>query len=140
MERPSPDTLGNSQEAHEPRRGSSDRAAILDAVRPEAATYVGSPIEFVVGELTVAGDRAYASLRARRPGGVEINLKDTPWGRGPNYDPVDDYPGILALLRRRSGQWSVAELKFSWNEPPFADSKHCREWQTVLPKAWCNNR
>ena len=122
---------------HEPPRGSAERAAILDAVRPEAASYVDPPVEFLVGDLKVSGDRAFASLTAQRPGGVRIDLKNTPWGRRPDFDPVGDYPGIEALLRRRNGRWTVAEFKFSWTEPPFTDRQHCSEWRAVLPRPWC---
>ena len=127
----------DSETAHEPRRGSRERAAILDAVRPEASKYLGAPVQFVVHDISVSGDRAYANLMGQRPGGIKIDLRDTPWGRGPDYDPVNDYPGMNVLLRHRKGGWTLAEFKFSWTEPPFADAEHCRHWRAVLPKPWC---
>lgn len=126
-----------SQAAHEPPRGSAERAAILDAVRPEAAVYLGSPIEFVVRELSVSRDQAYAFLRAQRPGGVTIDIKNTPWGRGPYYSGPIDYPGIAALLRHRDGQWVVVEAIFSPADAPFAEPQHCRDWHDVLPEIYC---
>lgn len=126
-----------SQAAHEPPRGSTERAAILDAVRPEAAAYLGSSIEFVVRELRVSRDQAYALLGAQRPGGVKIDLKNTPWGQGPYYSGPIDYAGIAALLQRSGGQWIVVEAIFSPTDAPFAEPEHCRDWRDVLPKIYC---
>lgn len=134
---PSNTPLTAVRSAHEPPRGSRERAAILDAIRPKAATYLGPPVEFVVDELRVSDDQAFAMLDAQRPGGARIDMRDTPWGRGPHYSPPIDSPRIIALLRRRGGQWVVVEDVFSPTDASFANAEHCREWRVVLPKVWC---
>ncbi|SON55163.1 hypothetical protein HDIA_1622 [Hartmannibacter diazotrophicus] len=125
-----------AQNAYEPKRGSAERAAIMDAVRPVAASHVGAPVEFVVEDLKVFGDRAYAALKMQRPGGKAIDMAGTPNARKYGYDP-NEYPGIYALLLRRGGGWTVASEMFSPFEPPFGGPKDCSAWRSVLPVAWC---
>ena len=53
---------------HEPARGTGERRALMDAMRPQAELIFGPPVEFVVSRLRVAGDLAFASVVAQRPG------------------------------------------------------------------------
>lgn len=126
-----------AQSWYEPARGSAERGAIMDAVRPVAGGYLGAPVEFVVEDLRVAGDRAYADLNAHRPGGVAIDMAATPRAQTGYYSPPIDRPNIHALLLRQGGGWGVAEHAFSPTEPPFYGEPWCGDWRPVLPTAWC---
>ena len=126
-----------AQSWHEPARGSADRAAIMDAMRPVAASYLGAPVEFVVEDLRVAGDIAFASLDAQRPGGGRIDMASTPLAQQGHYSAPIDRPHVSALLRRRGSGWEVTEHMFSPTEPPFYGPDYCRSWAAVLPEAWC---
>lgn len=127
----------DAQSWYEPARGTAERSAIMDAVRPVAAEYLGAPLEFVVSDLRVSGDRAYAYLHAQRPGGVTIDMEATPWAQTGYYSPPIDRPVIGALLLRRGGGWVVSEHGFSPNEPPFYGQPWCNDWRAVLPDGWC---
>jgi len=54
----------------EPARGTPTRAALMDALRPHALWLLGSPVEFVVYDLRVSGNLAFASVYPQRPGGA----------------------------------------------------------------------
>ena len=63
---------GAAQAWEEPARGTELRADLMDALRPMAEWDLGAPVEFVVLDLRVAGDVAFASVMAQRPGGAPI--------------------------------------------------------------------
>src|SRR5690606_16927548 len=72
-----------AQGGHEPARGTGERRALMDAMRPQAEMIFGPPVEFVVSRLRVAGDVAFASVVAQRPGGEAIYIQATPgWQAG----------------------------------------------------------
>lgn len=56
---------------YEPKRGSDERSALMDAIRPHVEWQLGQPIQFVVGDLRVSGDVAFGVLNPQRPGGAE---------------------------------------------------------------------
>ena len=62
----------------EPARGSDDRSALMDAIRPHIEWDLGAPIEFAIAQLRVSGDVAYASVVPQRTGGGIIDLYSTP--------------------------------------------------------------
>lgn len=59
---------------YEPKQGSMERAAILDALRPSAEAAFGKPIEFRVLWLRVAKDHAFVRAHPQRPGGTPVKL------------------------------------------------------------------
>ncbi|MEM6381313.1 MAG: hypothetical protein AAF739_01455 [Pseudomonadota bacterium] len=127
----------NAQSAYEPRRGSDERAVLMDAVRPQAVRDLGAPVEFYVIRLAVFGDIAHASLRAQRPGGVQINMMQTPRAGMPDFQPSSEFPTIEALLRREGEQWRVVEYAFSTDASVFASPELCTMWRDVLPSRNC---
>ena len=52
----------------EPPRGSAERRALMDTVRPHVEAMPGAPIEFLESRLRQEGDVAFAMLSPRRPG------------------------------------------------------------------------
>ena len=62
----------------EPARGTSDRSELMDAIRPHIEWNLGAPIEFVISQLRVSEDVAFASLAPQRPGGGAIDLYSAP--------------------------------------------------------------
>ncbi|MEZ5911786.1 MAG: hypothetical protein R3D84_05770 [Paracoccaceae bacterium] len=63
---------------YEPARGTAERAALMDTLRPLAIGYLGAPVEFVVQDPRVSGDLAMAFVMAQRPGGGQIDMAATP--------------------------------------------------------------
>jgi hypothetical protein len=127
--------IGAAQSVYEPKRGSAERKALMNAIRPEAERMLGKPVQFVVKDLRVSGNAGYASLSAQRPGGKAINMKSTPFSKKYGYDP-NIYPGLYVLYRKKSGNWSVVASELSPFEPPFMDAASCRTHKVVL-KGWC---
>lgn len=96
---------------HTPAKGSPDRKAILDAVRPIAERDLGAPVEFVVGEFNVAGDIAFVALKAQRPGGGSIDPYRTPFAERNGEETVSmfDCCHVEAVLQKSQGVWRVLE-------------------------------
>lgn len=96
-----------AQGAREPARGTPERAALMDAVRPLVEVRVGAPVEFVVVRLRVAGDWAFAILEPQRPGGGQIDPARTIYGEETQYmDGLRTY----ALLVYANGRWNIVDF------------------------------
>ncbi len=107
-------TTVNAQSAppvYTPAKGSPERKAILDVVRPLAERDLGAPVEFVVSEFNVAGDMAFVALKAQRPGGGSIDPYRTPFAEQNGEEAVSmfDCCHVEAVLQKRQGSWRVME-------------------------------
>ncbi|MCA8868896.1 MAG: hypothetical protein KDA67_09620 [Rhodobacteraceae bacterium] len=124
------------EDYHEPLRGSAERRALMDAIRPHAEWNLGQPVEFVVHDLRVALDHAYASLRPQRPGGGQIDIRETPMVRRGAEDP--DFLDNVAMhvLYQLSGDtwvavhWSIGATDVWWSDPEL-----CATYSAVTPEA-----
>ncbi len=94
----------------EPPRGSELRAELLDTVRPLVEYDLGAPVEFMVWEMSVDGDLAFARMRAQRPGGGVIDMETTPMVAR-RHVPMDliDGPRLEVFFARTEGHWYVYE-------------------------------
>ncbi|MGC9371231.1 MAG: hypothetical protein ACP5DX_16975 [Paracoccaceae bacterium] len=120
-----------------PQRGSATRAALMDAIRPHAEWELGRPVEFVVRELRVAGDLGFAMLKAQRPGGVPIDMHDTPIARRGGFDADIAEASELQVLYRKSGQtWVAVHWMIGATDPWFTWTPLCREYYPVIHD-WC---
>ncbi len=87
-----------------PVRGSAQRRAILDALRPAVQAEIGPDIEFVVRDIRVVRGWAFVSAMPQRPGGAPID--------GHRYFPYFDEMGGLnttAVLRLENGFWTLVD-------------------------------
>ena len=82
-------------QATTPPRGSPLRAAILDGLRPMVEAEVGSPVEFVVIDLRVIGEWAFAYVTPQRPGGGEIFYVYTRYQAAVDAGAFDDLIGAF---------------------------------------------
>ncbi len=95
-----------AQSAREPARGSAERSAIMDAIRPLVEVRVGAPVEFVVDRLKVAGPWAFAIVNPQRPGGGAIDLATTTFAENAEYmDGLTTY----VLLYQAYDRWNVVD-------------------------------
>ena len=53
----------------------------MDALRPEVAAKLLSPIEFAVKTIRVADGWAFVRVMPQRPGGAKINIRQTPMAK-----------------------------------------------------------
>ncbi len=90
-------------DTHPPRPGTTQRQAILDAVRPAFETELGPGIVFVGRCLQVWNGWALVNAEPRRRGGRKIDPKIlADWD---NRDGLD----VTALLRFRYGRWNLVD-------------------------------
>ena len=90
--------------------GSSERKAVMDALRGPAERDLKQPVIFKVEHLQVAGDWAFARVEALQPNGKPIDYSKTKYREAAEADMFGG--GGEALLKRTNGGWSVVEWRF----------------------------
>lgn len=116
-----------------PGRGSPDRIALMDALRPHAEWVLGAPVEFVVDDLRVAGDRAFGAMRAQRPGGGAIDLAATPGARRGDFDVEPGDGTVLQVLYQRSGDtWVAVHWAIGATDVWWAWDELCVDYRSVI--------
>ena len=122
-----------------PAPGTPLRQEIMDTIRVLAGFDLGPPIEFVVIQLEVDGNRAFARVMAQRPGGTPISIVETPMVQRDQM-PIDliDGPRMEAFLVNANGKWYVDAYAIGatdvwWIGPPF-----CGNYAQFLPEQACN--
>lgn len=119
----------------EPARGSAERRAMMDALRPHAEWLLDAPVEFVVGELRVQGNSGMAMVSPQRPGGGAINLAHTPMVLRDGADPDHmDGTDMQALLTRQGKTWVVVHWAIGATDVWWADPQYCGKWGGVIPE------
>ncbi|OJF98437.1 hypothetical protein AX760_14300 [Pararhizobium antarcticum] len=98
--------LAQAQAVHQPKKGSAERAAVLDALRPAVEAQMRGPVEFVVATLRTTPKWAFVQVDPQRPGGAPINVEDTSFSG--DADMMDGLT-VFALLRFQSGRWNLVE-------------------------------
>ncbi|MEM1376673.1 MAG: hypothetical protein AAGG69_04715 [Pseudomonadota bacterium] len=98
--------VAHATEPYEPARGSEERSAILNSVRPKIEIEMRGPVEFVVSRLRVLDSWAFATLEPQRPDGIEIDVSKTAWA-----DDVGFMDGltVFALVRRTENGWFLID-------------------------------
>lgn len=114
-----------AQAAHTPKPGSSERAAIMDAIRGPAQKELKQTVIFNVDRLRVAGDWAYARVSPARPDGGELDYSKTKFQKQIDLGAFDPQ-GEALLFRESNGDWTVVEWAFGSTDVPSAgwSSKH----------------
>ncbi|MEL6573367.1 MAG: hypothetical protein AAFQ64_17035 [Pseudomonadota bacterium] len=122
-----------------PAAGTPLRQDLLNTIRVMAGFDLGPPIEFVVLDLRVDGDRAFAQVMAQRPGGAPIDLATSPMAQRDQV-PTDliDGPRMEAFLVHENGAWYVDAYAIGatdvwWIGPPF-----CAAYAQLLPDWACD--
>lgn len=119
----------------EPARGTQLRADLMDALRPIAEFNLGAPIEFVVQDLRVEDNQGFASVYAQRPGGVEIDISQTPIVLRGMLDPeISDGTTMQALFTRSGSQWVPVVHETGATDVWYASPAFCPNWSAVLPE------
>ncbi|MEM0899394.1 MAG: hypothetical protein AAGI92_05530 [Pseudomonadota bacterium] len=95
-----------AQNYRTPERGTAERRAILDAVRPRIEAEMRGEVEFVVQSLRVLDGWAFAVLDPQRPGGRPIDIADT--GYADDLYIMDGLT-VFALMRERDGRWHLID-------------------------------
>ena len=118
----------------EPPRGSATRAALMDAIRPHAEWMLGAPVAFVVSDLRVAGNLAFAMLRPQRPDGRMIDPAKTPMVLRGGADPeMMDGVAIQALYRKSGDTWVAVHWAIGATDVWFSSPDLCEAYRRVIP-------
>jgi len=126
----------SAQGWYEPQRGTPLRSALMDALRPHAEWVLGAPVEFVVYDLRVRGDLAFASVYPQRPGGGEISPYNTPGAaRGELYPDDMDGVGMQALYVKSGQTWVAVHWAMGATDVWYAYGPICAIWRPVIPEA-----
>ena len=107
-----------------PAHGSTLRADLMDVLRPIAERQYGAPVEFMVLDLRVSGDVAYADVLVQRPGGAPIERLDSDTG----------LPDLGALIQRSGRMWVPVFVAIEPTDLWYGDPELCRVWAPVLPE------
>ena len=95
---------------------SSERKAVLDALRPSVEAKVGPNVEFVVHVLRVENGWAFVMADPQRKGGEPID--------GNRYfDDFDNMDGLRvdAVLQQKGGRWRVVDLAIGATDVWYCD-------------------
>lgn len=95
-----------AQAFREPAKGSVERAAILDALRPAVEAEMRGPVEFVIHTMRVSPSWAFVQADPQRPGGGAIDPEET--GFAGETDFMDGLT-VHALLAFQSGRWNLVD-------------------------------
>lgn len=121
-----------AQDWYEPQRGSAERKELMNAIRPTAEQIFGAPVEFVIRDLRVSGNQAFASVIAQRPGGGGIDIVQTPGWQSGYFMPDADWTGGQALLLRAGSGWAPVEVLFGATDVWWSEPKLCTEFWAVI--------
>jgi len=125
-------TYVDAREWMTPKRGSSERKAIMNAMRPAVARQLNAPIQFVVKELRVYDDWAFAQVVPQRPGGKPIDLRNTPL-----KDDAEMMDGVRTevFLRRKKGRWKVVDHAIGATDVWYEG--YCNKAPRALMEGFC---
>ena len=101
-----PGTTALAQSIREPAKGSAERAAVLDTLRPAVEAEMRGPVEFVVTTIRVSPDWAFVQAEPQRPGGGVIDPEET--GFAGESDMMDGLT-VYGLMRFQSGHWNLID-------------------------------
>jgi hypothetical protein len=112
-------TTGSSQTVEHPAKGSTERAALLDTLRPAVENELKQPIVFVIGQINVQGNWAFVDGRIQTRDGQVPNWKGTKYADAARYGAQSD--GISALLKRTGGKWRVVVKAIGCTDVCYVD-------------------
>ena len=99
-----------------PQRGSVERVAILDAMRPQVEAAMRGPVVFVIDTMNVAEGWAFVIGYPQRPDGSAIDPSKT--GYASEIDYMDGLTTI-ALLRFANNRWNLIDLHTGSTDASF---------------------
>ena len=90
-----------------PQRGSRERAAIMDALRPRYEELFGKPIEFKVESLRIAAGFAFVVVHPQRPNGAPI--EKPVWDRALGDGCFQERESVSHeyWMQTRNGRWTI---------------------------------
>lgn len=109
-------SMALAQKAVEPKAGSAERKAIMDALRVPFEKEIGGKLIFKVSWLRAAGGWAYAQFAPLRPGGKPVDWRKTKFKEEFEQGVLDSTS--IALLQKTSGKWKVVRYAIGPTDYP----------------------
>jgi hypothetical protein len=130
-------SAGEVEEWYEPKRGTAERKALMNAFRPIAEWQLGEEVQFVVEELRVFEDTAFAMLDAQRRDGSDIDLEDTPLFANGILQYFDmDGSSYEVFYQKSGGAWVPVLYQIGATEAWWIDGRICEAFYIVIEE-WC---
>ncbi|MBA3514025.1 MAG: hypothetical protein H0T77_06600 [Pyrinomonadaceae bacterium] len=111
--------MGTAAVPHVPEKGSMERKAIADALRAPVEKQLKQPVIFKIDNLKVQNNWAFLSGRPQNPEGSAIDYTNTVYQDAVDAGAFDD--GIVALLRKVNGKWTVIQYVIGATDVPYVD-------------------
>jgi hypothetical protein len=101
------------------QRGSPERKAILDALRPTVEKDLKQKVQFVVHSLKMQKGFAFAQLEPQKPGGAPIDYSRTRYAEAIKAGAFDNF--INALLRKEKKRWRLLRYSLGATDVPYVN-------------------
>jgi hypothetical protein len=109
----------SGQTVYTPEKGSTERTAILKALRAPVERDLKQQIVFVTDSFKVQGSWAFVSGTPQTPTGVDPDYKGTKYAE--QYDTGAFDNNFFALLRKTAGKWRVTTYLIGCTDVCYAD-------------------
>ena len=109
----------SAQEVDHPEKGSAERSALLDTLRPSVQKELKQNIVFVINQINVQGQFAFIDGRLRTTDGKVPSWKGTPYAQAAGYGAQSD--GISALLKRSGNGWRIVTKAIGCTDVCYVD-------------------
>lgn len=100
-----------------PAKGSPERAAILDAIRPWVEAELGQPVIFAVDHLAMKDGYAFLSGRPLQANGERIDYTTTKYRQDLQEGVFDDH--LSALVRQSGAGWTLVASSLGATDVPW---------------------
>ena len=108
-----------AQTIEHPAKGSAERTAILNTLRPVVETKLKQKIVFVINTVNVQGNWVFIDGRLQTPDGKVPNWKSTPYAQAAKYGAQSD--AISALLKRSGNGWKIVTNAIGCTDVCYVD-------------------
>jgi hypothetical protein len=119
-------SVGNAGQLVRPKPGNPLRKAVLDGLRGPIQKDLGQKVIFIVDDIRVVGDWAYAQVNPVQPNSKPIDFSKTRYKEALEEGYFDG-PRTYALLRKQGGHWVTVTYQIGptdvcwlgWSEAPY---------------------
>jgi hypothetical protein len=108
-----------SQTAHEPAKGSTERKAILDALRVPVERDLKQKVVFVADSFKVQGNWAFVSGTPQNASGESPDYSKTKYKDAVDSGAFDN--NFFALLKKTAGKWKVSAYAIGCTDVCYTD-------------------
>ena len=110
---------GTAPVPYVPEKGSVERKAILDALRVPVEKHLKQQVIFKIDHLKAQNNWAFLTGRPQNSDGSVIDYTNTVYQDAVDSGAFDD--GIVALLRKVKGKWTVVQYVIGATDVPYVD-------------------